>query len=67
MSVGVGNGGIRENYLCTGDVHCVEAVMAPQAREEVVWGIGGSGRVFFWGLASDSRSFPKPRTLAWVT
>lgn len=62
VSLGVGNGGIRENYLCTGDVHCAEAVVAlgrlPVTREEgrKLSRVGGSGRVVSWGLASDSRS-----------
>lgn len=49
VSVGVGNGGIWENYLCTGDMHCAEAIVAPQAREEgrkLSWELEGLGACF---------------------
>lgn len=70
MSAGVGNGRIRENYLCTGDVHCVEAVVALDrlfvAKEEGrklscelegldAWFSGG----LEGGLASDSLFLPE--------
>lgn len=57
MSAGVGNGGVWENHLCTGDLHGTGVVGAreklsvagvrPGEKGRSLWGVGGYRRLAF--------------------
>lgn len=55
MSFGVGNGGIWENHLCTGDLHSAGVV----GVRERLWRVGGQGEWEggLWGIRGDQRGF----------